>query len=89
MFGLQVFARFVFFISLGTTVVYANDPMAEFPATYQCPKCRELVETGIDYDGSDIREMNNVASWAECKQRCTEEPTCNYWGHHDSESKCW
>ena len=85
MVGIQIFVHFLLLFS----VVSANDPMAEFSVTYQCPKCREVVESGVDYDGSDIRVMHNVASWAECKQRCTEEPKCKYWSHYDSESKCW
>ena len=36
----RFFVRYLFFVSLGTKVVYTNNPMVEAPVTNQCYQCR-------------------------------------------------
>ena len=56
-------------------------------STFECSKCKELVETGIIYEGygSGIGVISNVDSWSECKKCCTEELKCNFWTHYSSQ----
>ena len=56
--------------------------------TSECSKCRELVERGIDYYGNDIRSIQKVSSWSQCKDHCTDEPECKYWSHDSTLSQC-
>ena len=58
--------------------------------TSECSICRELVERGIDYYGNNIRIIQKVTSWSQCKEICTEdEPECKYWSHDNTTSQCW
>ena len=78
----------LFFVSLVSMVVYANDPLAEVPATPKCQKCRELVEVGAAYPGNDIRTIKGVATWEACRDHCTLEPACKLWVFRNPSSAC-
>ena len=83
--GVRIFLHLIFIVSL--VLVHSNNFAQD--STFECPKCKELVETGIGYNGNDIRSISNVKSWSRCKEGCTEEPACKFWTYLHSTSKCF
>ena len=81
----------IFIYCLSIVLVY-NDVLTEDgnSLTSECSQCRELVEKGVDYNNYDIGAyISNIQYWPECKERCTEEPTCKYWTHSRKLFRCW
>ena len=89
MVGVRIFLHLVFIVSL--VLVHSN--VFTQDSTFECSKCKELVEIGIRYIGNGIGNgmgiISNVDSWSECKELCTKEPVCNFWTHFNVSSKCY
>eukprot|EP01024_Parvocaulis_polyphysoides_P051421 TRINITY_DN5058_c2_g5_i1.p5 TRINITY_DN5058_c2_g5~~TRINITY_DN5058_c2_g5_i1.p5 ORF type:complete len:105 (-),score=5.34 TRINITY_DN5058_c2_g5_i1:632-946(-) len=56
-------------------------------------ECGCLVESGVDYNGADLRSpIIGVKSVEDCQLICSLEPQCRYFAYAtsgDSKGKCW
>ena len=89
MVGMKFFVRLLFIVSRNTSVLFANDPLKEFPNTFQCSQCREVVEKGFQYKQNGIESaISSVDSWSACAEQCRKTATCKYWSYFTPTSKC-
>ena len=87
MMGVRIFLHLVFIVAL--VLVHSNVFTQDTQdLAFECPKCKELVEIGIDYEGYGIRVVIEK-NWSKCKEKCTEEPTCKVWTYIKSNKKCF
>ena len=70
-------SKYILFSLVPTIIsLLSSMPLSLNPLQYSCP------EVGLDFNGNDIGELNDISNWEECGMLATSEskyPLYNVW----------
>ena len=52
------------------------------------PRCTDVLHFGVRYPGATMKIVENVSSYAKCKDICTGHVECKVWTFSTSDKKC-